>query len=232
MINELKKELQNLSSPEKAKQTVRFFKTGKGQYGEGDRFIGVVVPDQRKVANKFKDCPLSEVTKLLQSPIHEHRLTALFILNLKYQKADNATKDEIVDIYLKNINHINNWDLVDSSAPYFFGEYFYNKDRTLLYKLANKDHLWSQRIAIIATFNFIKKQDYQDTLKLSEQLLRHPHDLIHKAVGWMLREIGNRNLETELAFLDKHTTQMPRTMLRYAIERFEETLRKKYLHKT
>ncbi|MFZ7121460.1 MAG: DNA alkylation repair protein [Eubacteriaceae bacterium] len=204
-----------------------FFKTKTGEYGEGDIFIGVSVPNQRKVAKKNLEISFAQLQSLLQSPYHEHRLTALFILVYKYKK--NTDKKEIYDFYLKNINFINNWDLVDSSCDKIMGPYLFEKDKTILYELSKSNNLWERRIAIITTFYFIKNNKFTDTIQLSKILLNDSHDLIHKAVGWMLREVGNRNLEEELSFLNKHYKQMPRTMLRYAIEKFPEELRKAYL---
>lgn len=227
----LKDELHKYTSPEKAAHLPRFFKTGPGEYGEGDVFIGVTVPDQRKVArNFFKQLGLAEIQELLGEKIHEYRLTALFILTYKYEKAKDETEQKaIVNLYLANTAHINNWDLVDSSADKILGAYLFDKDKQLLYAFARSGDLWQQRMAIIATYYFIKKGEYQDTLKIAENFLAHKHDLIHKAVGWMLREVGNRNPEVELDFLKQHYHQMPRTMLRYAIEKFEEGLRQKFL---
>jgi len=228
MLNRLKKELENLKDTEKAQALSKFFKTGKGQYGEGDVFLGVIVPLQRKVASQYNHLSLNDIQKLLNSRIHEHRLTALFILIHKYQKADEKRKQAIVEFYLRNSKNINNWDLVDLSAPKILGDFLLNKNRHILYRLA-KGHLWEKRIAVLATFAFIRKNDFQDALKISEILLKDRHDLIHKAVGWMLREIGKRNQPAEESFLKKHCTTMPRTMLRYAIEKFPESKRKAYL---
>ncbi|WMJ75128.1 DNA alkylation repair protein [Cytophagaceae bacterium ABcell3] len=225
------KSLASHADATKAAFLPQFFKALPGGYGEGDAFIGVSVPNQRKTAKQFyKQADLNDVSALLQHPVHEHRLTALFILVLKYEKAKGESeKQEIVDTYLRNLHAVNNWDLVDSSADKILGSYLYDRDRELLYDLVNSGELWKQRIAIISTFYFIKKKDFSDTLKLAEILLSHEHDLIHKAVGWMLREIGNRNFDVEYEFLAKFYRQMPRTMLRYAIEKFEEDLRQKFL---
>lgn len=229
-LKQIKTVLVKLSDPEKATHSARFFKAGKGEYAEGDKFIGVTVPEQRKVAKQFKDMELTEVEKLLQSDIHEHRLTALFLMVKKYQKSKKVNiKQEIVELYLKNRKYVNNWDLVDSSAHYILGPHLENKDRSLLYTLANSRKLWDQRIAVMSTFHFIKQGDFQDTLAIAEILLNHEHALIHKAVGWMLREIGKIDQRAEERFLRKHYRQMPRTMLRYAIEKFDEELRQKYL---
>jgi 3-methyladenine DNA glycosylase AlkD len=233
MLTKLKQDLQNLANPEKAKTLQRFFKTGKGAYGEGDVFLGITVPEQRKTAKKHSDLTFKDVQKLLSSKIHEHRLTALLILVIKYS-ADETGKKEIVDFYLKNTKNINNWDLVDLSADKILGAYLIDKDKSILYKLVQSDNLWDRRIAIMATFHFIKNSQYsqfKDTLKISGILLNDTHDLIHKAVGWMLREIGKREQGTEEKFLKKYYKNMPRTMLRYATERFDENKRKFYLKK-
>lgn len=227
----IRKELNGYMNPEKAAFLPNFFQTYPGGYGEGDRFIGVVVPDQRKVARKYyRAISLTELEQLIQSEVHEHRLTAVFILVLKYEKASpGSEKKALVDFYLSNLSFINNWDLVDSSAYKILGDYLYEKDRSLLYRLASSGDLWRQRIAIIATLHFIKHNDYDDTLKIADRFLDHGHDLIHKAVGWMLREVGNRDFAVEYKFLQTRYQKMPRTMLRYAIEKFEPGLRKKFL---
>ena len=232
---QLKKELKELSNPKQAEVLRRFFKTGKGEYGEGDIFFGVKVPVQKNVANGFKDLSLEDLEKLLNSKIHEHRMTALFILINQYKKADEREKKIIFDFYLKNTKNINNWDLVDISAPKIVGDYLIEKPRVVLYKLAKSQpkagNLWERRIAIIATLAFIKNNDFSDTLKISKILLSDKYDLIHKAVGWMLREVGKRDQEIEEKFLKKYYSKMPRVMLRYAIERFDEKKRKFYLGK-
>jgi len=230
MVKNLITELQSLGNPEKAKILQRFFKTGKGEYGEGDRFIGITVPEQRKLAKKYDTLPLKELQKLLSSKYHEHRLTSLLILVIKYSKSDDVEKKGIVEFYLTNTKYINNWDLVDSSADKIIGDYLLERDRSILYELAKSDYLWERRIAILATFRFIKNNQFKDTLKISVLLLSDHHDLIHKAVGWMLREIGKRNLSIEEEFLKKHYKKMPRTMLRYAIEKFNPEKRRTYLN--
>ncbi|UCG45027.1 MAG: DNA alkylation repair protein [Candidatus Bathyarchaeota archaeon] len=229
MLDRIKNNLSQLGNPEKARILSQFFKTGKGQYGEGDVFLGISVPEQRKIAKKYFDLPLNDLQELLDSEIHEHRLTALLILIHKYRQADSAGKNRIFRFYLKNTENINNWDLVDLTAPKIVGNYLLNKDRSFLYKLAKSNNLWERRIAILSTLNFIRNNDFEDTLKISELLLHDKHDLIHKAVGWMLREIGKKDQEVEERFLIKHKIQMPRTMLRYAIEKFDENKRKFYL---
>lgn len=230
-IEAIKNELQKNINNEKALYLPKFFKAFPGGYGESDRFIGVSVPDQRKAAKKyFRLCTLSEAEKLLNDPVHECRLTALFILVYKFEKAKNPEeRDAVVKLYINNISNVNNWDLIDSSAPKILGPYLLDKDKSLLYKYAVSGDIWKQRISILTTFHFIRKRRYSDTLNIAEILLNHHHDLIHKAVGWMLREIGNRDFKTEFNFLKEHYSAMPRTMLRYAIEKFKDDLRKQFL---
>jgi len=236
MLDSFKQEMQKLKNPGKAKKLAGYFKTGKGEYADGDVFLGIIVPKQRKVAKQFYDLSLDDLQELLNSKIHEHRLTSLFILIHKYKKANEKEKREIADFYLKNTKNINNWDLVDLSAPRILGDFLTSKhsmqlpDRKILYKLA-KGHLWERRIAILATFAFIAKNDFSDALKIAEILLKDRHDLIHKAVGWMLREIGKRNQAVEEQFLSRHRRAMPRTMLRYAIEKFSDSKKKFYMGK-
>ena len=230
-LEEARKELRKYGNKEKARFLRRFFKTGPGEYAEADVLIGVKVPDTRKVSVKFQDLPVKEVLTLLKSPIHEERLLALLILIRKYSKANGKEKENIFNLYLKHTKFINNWDLVDLSAPNIVGAFLEDKDKRLLYKLANSRLLWERRIAILATFYFIKNKKLEETLKISELLINDKHDLIHKAVGWMLRELGKRDRSLEELFLDKHYSVMPRTMLRYAIEKFPEDKRKKYLRK-
>ncbi len=228
---QLKKELKKNSDPRQAKILRRFFKTGKGEYGEGDIFLGVKVPNQRKVAANFQNLSLKDLEKLLNSKVHEHRLTALLILIKRYERADKEERKKIFDFYLKNTKNINNWDLVDLSAPKIIGNYLLDKPRKILYELAKSNNLWERRIAIISTFTFIRNNEFDDTLKISKILLLDKHDLIRKAVGWMLREVGKKDQKTEEEFLKKYYSKMPRVMLRYAIERFEERKRKLYLSK-
>jgi len=225
----IKAALKERSNAKKASGNLRFFKTGKGEYGEGDRFFGVSVPDQRAVARQFRDVPLTEIGNLLDDKIHECRLTALLILVERIRRADDNEKCEIVDLYLEKIDRVNNWDLVDSSADKILGAYLIDHDRAVLDELVTSGHLWRQRIAMIATYHFIKHNDFKDALRIARNLRDHEHDLIHKAVGWMLREIGNRNKPTLEKFLKQHYQRMPRTMLRYAIERFPERQRQRYL---
>lgn len=225
----IKKEVKKASNPEKAKILQGFFKTGKGEYGEGDIFAGITVPQSREIAKKYYPIRFSDLKKLLQSKIHEERLIAVLILVHRFQEGDVTEKKKTFDFYLKSTSNINNWDLVDLSADKIVGAYLYKRSRALLRQLTRSKNLWEQRISIIATFYFIKKNDFNDTLEISQRLLHHDHDLIHKAVGWMLREVGKRNLKTEEGFLKKHYKDMPRTMLRYAIERFPEKKRQAYL---
>lgn len=228
-LKQLKIELKKLADKKQAQNLQRFFKTGLGQYGEGDIFLGIKVPVQRQVAEKYSDLSLAEIKELLNSKIHEKRLVALLILIKKYKLADENSKKRLVDFYLKNTKHINNWDLVDLSCHYILGDYLLYKPRQVLYKLAKSKNLWERRIAIISTFVFIRNNEYGDTLKISEILLNDEHDLIHKAVGWMLREVGKMDKAVLEKFLQKHYKNMPRTMLRYAIEKFSQEERKFYL---
>lgn len=246
--NKIRNDLQRLADDNKAAILQRFFKTKKGEYGEGDIFLGVMVPDIRKVAKKHKEAALAEIKDGLYSKFHEERLCALLILVARFTKTSSGTpfplsgvpnrsksapklvsKKEIFDFYLKNIKQVNNWDLVDLTAPKIVGEYLVDKSRAILYKLAKSKNLWERRVAIISTFAFIRRQDFADTLKISEILLQDKHDLIHKAVGWALREVGKKSLITEEKFLKKYYQKMPRTMLRYAIEKFPEGKRLWYL---
>ncbi len=229
MIDSLKKELQELSNEEQAKNLQKFFKTKKGEYGEGDIFLGIKVPVQRQIAKKYTGLSLAKIQELLKSKIHEHRLIGLIILTDKYQKAKQEDKANIFNFYLKNTKNINNWDLVDLTAPKIVGDFLFDKKKNILYDLANSDNLWEKRIAILSTFYFINKEEFQDVLALSEILLDDEHDLIHKSVGWMLREVGKKDKNILENFLKQHYKVMPRTMLRYAIEKLDENERKKYL---
>ena len=227
----LQGDLKKSASAKKAKLLARFFKTGPGQYGEGDIFIGVMVPDTRRVAKAYAAISLQAAEKLLHSKIHEERLCAILILIEKFRKADQKTKKQIYKLYLKNTAHINNWDLVDLSAHHIVGEFLAGKSKDILYQLAKSQNLWERRISIIATFNYIYHGKSAEALKIAKILLRDEHDLIQKAVGWMLREVGKRCSEKILEdFLKKYYKKMPRTMLRYAIERLPETRRKAYLN--
>ena len=232
MYSKVIKELNKYSNKEKAKVSQWFFKTGPGQYGEGDIFIGVKVPEIRMVAQKFLEINFEDLKKLLYSKIHEYRLTAVLILTYQFKKASEIQKKKIYNFYLKHTKQINNWDLVDLSAPNIVGGYLFGhseRERKILYKLAKSNNLWEKRISIIATFTFLRNNDFEDTLKIAKILLHDDHDLIHKAVGWMLREVGKRNMVVEEKFLKVYYKEMPRTMLRYAIEKFPEDLRQRYL---
>ncbi|HCU21718.1 MAG TPA: DNA alkylation repair protein [Candidatus Atribacteria bacterium] len=231
MMKNIHEEFKKMSDQEHAIQLQKYFKTGKGEYGEGDQFLGLRVPTVRKIAKKFNTLSIDEAEKFLQSPYHEERLFALFILIDLFKKGNEEDKKKIHELYLKNTKFINNWDLVDVSAGPIIGAYLFTRDRKPIYTLANSENLWERRIAIMATFCFIAQNEFTDTLKIAEMLLTDKEDLIHKAVGWMLREIGKRNLEIEESFLKKYYQNMPRTMLRYAIEKFPEEKRKSYLKK-
>jgi 3-methyladenine DNA glycosylase AlkD len=230
MLENLKKDLRKYRNKEKAKLLARFFKTGQGQYGEGDIFLGVTVPNSRLVARKYKNLPLSSIEKLIESKIHEERLVAVLILVEKYKNENEKSKKEIFEFYLAHAKNIDNWDLVDLSAPRIVGEYLRLRDKSVLLKLAQSKNLWEKRIAALSTFQFIYFGESEWTYKIVKILLRDQHDLIHKACGWMLREAGKRVSESELEnFLKKNVKNMPRTMLRYAIERLPERKRKYYL---
>ncbi len=230
-ITKVKNELLGFNDKKRGENLYKFFQVFPGGYGEGDEFIGVTVPNQRAVSKKYyNEISLDEIEFLLSESVHEYRLTALFMLVLKYQKEKNEDiKEDIVDTYIKQIERVNNWDLVDSSAHLILGPHLMNRDRGLLCELAISPNLWIQRIAIITTYHFIKNLQFADTLRISKILLNHKHDLIHKAVGWMLREVGNRDYCVEYNFIVKHYENMPRTMLRYAIEKFPEEVRQKFL---
>ena len=225
----IQQQLESLIDPVKREYLPKFFKTGKGQYGEGDQFLGVVVPNTRMVAKQYKNCDFSVMAELLQSPWHECRLCALLMLVERFRKSDETERKRIYDFYLSQTERINNWDLVDLSAPAIVGEYLKDKPREDLYRLADSTLLWDQRIAIVANWKLIRYGEYFDILALSERLLNHKHDLMHKSIGWMLRELGKRDKELLIQFLDKHSTRMPRTMLRYSIEKFPEDERQYYL---
>lgn len=232
MVKEIQKRLIELSDPQIAAHSQRFFKTGPGEYGEGDIFRGIRVPVQRKVAKAFKDVSVATAIELLHSKYHEDRLVAIFILVEKYKKKDPVQRQEIYEQYLANTAYINNWDIVDSSAHKIVGPHLMDRDRSILYKLVKSDMLWERRIAMMSTYYFIHKDDFEDALKLAELLLHDKEDLIHKVVGWMLRELGKRNFDLEDGFLLQHYQSMPRTMLRYAIEKFPEERRQGYLKGT
>ncbi|MFN3998714.1 DNA alkylation repair protein [Algoriphagus sp.] len=223
--------LKKSASSKRATFCLGFFKAFPGGYGEGDQFLGVIVPEQRKIAKTYyREISLDEVSELLNYPFHEVRLTALMILVYSFEKLESESEQkEIVDFYLDHLHFINNWDLVDSSCYQILGAFYHEKDKSLFYELATSGNLWTQRVAMISSLYWIKKDNFADTLKLAAKLKNHPHDLMHKAVGWMLREIGKRNFEVELQFLKTHYKTMPRTALRYAIEKFPEELRQDFL---
>jgi 3-methyladenine DNA glycosylase AlkD len=229
---EIQKEIKKNANPQKALLLQRFFKTGPGEYGEGDIFLGIVVPVQRSIAKKYKHLPLKDIKELLHSGKHEERLIALLILVEQFKKGDEQLKEDIFTFYHLHRKRINNWDLVDLTAHIISGSYLMDKDKTILYKLAKSKNIWDRRIAVLSTFHFIKNNVFNDALCIAEILLNDKHDLIQKAVGWMLREIGKRDINTEEGFLEKHYKNMPRTMLRYAIEKFPEKKRLAYLKGT
>jgi 3-methyladenine DNA glycosylase AlkD len=234
--------LKELSDKAKAKFLLGFFKCGPGEYGQGDHFLGVTVPQSRKVALAFRDLPVNEIGTLLNSKWHEARLTGLLILVRRYSTADTKEKEKLYKFYVSNFDCVNNWDLVDTSAPYLAGPFLFDryvqtkseKQKVLnqLLKWAASKNLWERRIAILTTFHFIRKDEFKPTLVISEKLIDDDHDLIHKAVGWMLREVGNRSLAAELSFLDEHAEHMPRTMLRYAIEKFPKKLKTQFMSRS
>jgi len=228
-VKEIQTELRKLADKKIAGHSQRFFKTGKGQYGEGDVFLGIRVPVLRQTAKKYVSAPLPVCQELLESKYHEERLFALIVLVMAYKKADPAGQKRVYDFYLGNTQYVNNWDLVDLSAQYIVGAFLRDRDKKPLYQLAVSDSLWERRIAIVSTLDFIRHNEFDDTLRISEILLNDKEDLIHKAAGWMLREVGKRDLAVEEGFLKKYYQQMPRTMLRYAIEKFDEKKRKSYL---
>ncbi|MFA6322962.1 MAG: DNA alkylation repair protein [Candidatus Buchananbacteria bacterium] len=230
-LQKFKKELNKLADKKQAAILQRFFKTKKGEYGAGDVFLGIMVPKQRLLARNYLDLSLAELQTLLNNKIHEYRLIALIILTQQYAKADLINKKKIFNFYLKNFNHINNWDLVDLSAPNIIGNYLLPEPRDVLYDFAQSNNLWKKRIAIISTFSFIRQNQFSDTIKIAKILLLDRHDLIQKAVGWMLREMGKRDEKLLRHFLDKNAKIMPRTMLRYAIEKLPEKDRQYYLYK-
>ncbi len=214
------------STPKKASV---YFKTGPGDYSEFDKFLGITRPTLRRIAKDHQDLPLEVIEKFLQSEFNEERLFALIVLILQYQKTDTANQENIYQFYLKNICHVNNWNLVDNSVPYIMGAHLWQRDRSVLLKLAKSQDLWERRIAIVATWYFIKKKDFEYTITIVKMLMHDKHDLMHKACGWMLREVGKQQISILIDFLELYCTQMPRTMLRYAIERLPETERQAYL---
>jgi 3-methyladenine DNA glycosylase AlkD len=234
-VRQIIKKLQALGNRDIAVHSQRFFKTGKGQYGEGDRFLGIRVPAIRKCVREYRTRSLEDILELLRSPFHEARLLALLILVAKFSAANRSSSVDQEAVYRSYLNHtkyINNWDLVDCSAEHIVGAYLFSRDRKPIYRLARSKSMWERRIGIVSTFQFIKRRDFSDTLAVVELLLNDKEDLIHKAAGWMLREVGKRDPDAEKSFLAKHYRQMPRTMLRYAIEKFPEGERQAYLHGT
>ena len=229
MLNDILKKLDALSDPDKAAKSLRYFKTGKGEYGEGDIFIGLSAPQLRALSKEHQALPVLDCLTLLKNEIHEARMLALFILVLKFKKAEPGQQSEIFQQYLKHSQFINNWDLVDCSAPHISGPYLLHRDKNILYKLAASDLLWDRRIAMLSCFSFIRDHQFEDALKLAKLFLSDQEDLMHKAVGWMLREIGKRDQEIERTFLNEHAARMPRVMLRYAIEKFSKDERQHYL---
>jgi 3-methyladenine DNA glycosylase AlkD len=229
MIDDIRRMLSELKDDAHAKALKRFFKTGRGEYGEGDVFLGIRVPQLRLLVREFENLELADAVSLLRSSVHEERLLALLILVNAYKRGDEETQGKIYDLYLENTHFINNWDLVDTSAEHIVGAHLRGRSKDPLYKLARSSSLWERRIAIMATFHFIKQGEFRETLSLAKILLEDGEDLIHKAVGWMLREIGKRDMRVEKEFLKRHYCQMPRTMLRYAIEKFPQEIRQAYL---
>jgi 3-methyladenine DNA glycosylase AlkD len=230
-IHEIRETIKALGNPQIAEVSQRFFKTGPGQYGEGDIFAGIRVPALRSLAKKLNATDPAVAWELLKSPVHEERLLALFLLVAKFDCSDDRGREAIYSQYLTSTKYINNWDLVDCSAEHIIGKYLFDKDKATLYRLAQSGSLWERRIAILSTFHYIKQGVFDDAIEISKLLLNDKEDLIHKAVGWMLRELGKRNIEVERKFLEQYCRMMPRTMLRYAIEKFPEVERRKYMER-
>lgn len=226
---EIEARLHEIGDPEHARFVTGYFRTGPGEYGEGDRFLGIRIPALRALVREYRGASIDSIAGLLRSPWHEARLFALLLLADAYKRGDTDAREAIYRLYLANTRYVNNWDLVDSSAPYIVGPHLEGRDRSILETLARSESLWERRIAILATQHFIRRGDFGTTLRIAEVLVDDPHDLIHKAVGWMLREVGNRDRAAAEAFLVRHQRTMPRTMLRYAIERFAPDLRQRYL---
>lgn len=232
MVSEILKEIESHKNLEKGRFLSRFFKTGKGQYGEGDVFWGLTVPVSRVIALKYKSATLSDILLLLKNKVHEVRLVGILILVWRYQHSSIKERGKIADFYLKNAKYVNNWDLVDLSAPKILGEYlFMNGDKKILIKLAKSKNLWEQRMAVLSTLSFIRRGELDWTFRIAKMFLSHQHDLLHKAVGWMLRETGKKDGRALHKFLEDNIFKMPRTMLRYSIERFPRNIRLKYLRK-
>lgn len=229
-MKDVVKDLKRVANPRKALILSGYFKTGKGEYAEGDIMLGVTVPKQRIIAKRYyRKASLADIKKLLWSDIHEHRFTGLEMLVMKYEEAKN--KKEFFDFYIKNRERVNNWDLVDTSAPYIVGDYLFYRPRNLLYRLAKSKRIWDRRIAVVATYVFIKNRDFSDICEIAEMLFDDPHPLIHKACGWMLREMGKKDQSNLISFLNKNHTKMPRIMLSYAIERLSKTAKVAYTKK-
>ncbi len=226
---ELEKELNSYEDPARAVHSQRFFKTGKGQYGEGDVFIGLTVPQTRLVCKKYMDLPVNEIEKLLESPIHEHRLVAVIIMRQQAERANSVLRKTLYDLYLRRTDRVNNWDIIDISCHKIVGAYLVDKDRAILYKLARSKQMWERRIAIGSTAHFISKNDLDDTFKMAEILLNDKEDLMHKATGWMLREAGKKDEARLKEFLDRYANVMPRTMLRYSLEKLHPADRTHYM---
>ncbi len=231
MLSATSHAIRALADPKKAALCRRFFKTGRGEYGENDKFLGVMVPEIRTLAKRFHELSILKIQKLLHSPFHEERMLALCILTRQYDRGDNKMRAQIYDLYLVSARYINNWDLVDTTAPHIVGRHLEEKSKTILFRLAGSKNLWRRRIAILSSFWEIRKGRVGLTLDLAEKLLHDSHDLMHKAVGWMLREVGKKDCMALRKFLDAHAATMPRTMLRYAIERFTKNERRQYLQK-
>ena len=228
---QLKKRLKSLANSKRAEHSMNFMQTKNEGYGKGDQFLGIMVPNLRKVAKQFNTLTLQELEKLLQNPIHEYRLTSLFIIIDQFQHGDKKKQKCLIELYKRNLRYVNNWDLVDISAPNLFGIYLRDRSKKILYDYAKSPDLWRRRVGIMSTFGFIRQGEYKDTLAIAKILLHDEHDLIHKAVGWMLREIGKRDKKVLITFLDKHYNTMPRTMLRYSIEKFNNKERAHYMKK-
>lgn len=228
-LDALRNDLRDRACPAHAAALGRYFKTGPGEYGEGDRFLGVRVPEIRKLVRRCPDLPAPDVRRVLHSAIHEERLLALFLLVGRFSKGEEAERKRVYELYLASTRYVNNWDLVDASAGRIVGAYLWKRSRAPIRRLARSRNLWERRIAVMATSYFVQQGDFEETLRIARMLLRDEEDLVHKAVGWMLREVGNRDREAEEGFLREHYRDMPRTMLRYAIEKFPERRRRRYL---